>query len=142
MSTDERRRKENLDADENVGFEPRRDPYSTEAEKESLLRGGREPKQAEREREREIERDGRRTGFIQPPFKNSGTAALGKIINGRPTLGCVTLRKRLSVRGRRREEENDRRTSERANEQMKGRRGGKGEQGDRRVRRDTVDGTS
>lgn len=136
MSTDERRRKENLDPDENVGFEPRRDPYSTEAEKESLLRGGREPRQAERER------DGRRTGFIQPPFKNSGTAALGKIINGRPTLGCVTLRKRLSVRGRKREEENDRRTSERANEQMKGRRGGKGEQGDRRVRRDTVDGTS
>lgn len=51
MSTDERRRKENLDPDENVGFEPRRDPYSTEAEKESLLRGGREPRQAERERE-------------------------------------------------------------------------------------------
>lgn len=32
---------------------------------------------------RETERGDWRTGFIQPPFKNSGTAALGKIINAR-----------------------------------------------------------
>lgn len=49
-------------------------------------------KQQWRERERE-----RGTGFIQLPFKNSGAVALGKIINRRPTLDCVTLRKRLSV---------------------------------------------
>lgn len=52
MSTDERRRKENLDPDENVGFEPRRDPYSTaEKQRKRVSYAGEESRGRQKERE-------------------------------------------------------------------------------------------